>query len=131
MARDKKITESEWRVMDALWQRPGSTTAEVAEALADTGWNRNTVHTFLTRLEGKGYVHAGEGGAPRRYYPSAAREDCVRAETEGFVQRVFRGSAGQLVRTFLRDERLSEDEVAELRALLDSAGRRGEGDAQE
>ena len=122
----QKISEAEWRVLDALWELSGGTTAEVVQALPDTGWSRNTVHTFLTRLEAKGYVRgAGDGRAPKRYTPLVSREDCVREETRSFVSRVFDGSASLLLRTFLQQSALSEAEAEELRALLDQAEARG------
>ncbi|MDY3618746.1 BlaI/MecI/CopY family transcriptional regulator [Agathobaculum sp.] len=121
----QKISEAEWRVLDALWELSGGTAAEVAQALSDTGWSRNTVHTFLTRLTAKGYVCAADGRAPKRYLPLLSREDCVREETRSFVSRVFDGSASQLMRTFLQQSTLSETEAEELRALLDQAEARG------
>ena len=120
----QKISEAEWQVMDALWTLNGATAAELTAALAGTGWNRNTVHTFLTRLAAKGFVSVGEG-SPKRYAAAVPREQCVREQTESFVSRVFHGSASRLVRTFLQENELSEDEIDELRRLLDDAEARG------
>lgn len=120
----QKISEAEWQVMDALWTLGGATAAELTAALADTGWNRNTVHTFLTRLAAKGFV-CEQGGSPKKYAAAVPREDSVREQTESFVSRVFHGSASRLVRTFLQQNDLSEDEIDELRHLLDDAEARG------
>ena len=66
-----RLTDSEWKVMEALWQGGPQTLGEVLARLAeDTGWSRTTVHTYLTRMMAKGLV-AADAQSPRRY--SAAR----------------------------------------------------------
>ena len=119
-----RISESEWQVLDALWALDGGTTSAVQARLAHTGWSRNTVHTFLTRLETKGFVR-DTGGSPKRYEAGVSREECVRAETDSFVSRVFDGSASLLVKTFLQEKELDSAELSELRRLLDDAEKRG------
>ena len=54
---DYKISDSEWKVMEILWEKGAATQSEVMDALTE-GWNKNTVYTFLSRLEHKGLVAA-------------------------------------------------------------------------
>lgn len=61
---DYKISDSEWKVMEILWEKGTATQSEVMDALTE-GWNKNTVYTFLSRLEHKGLVVAE--GSPKRY----------------------------------------------------------------
>lgn len=62
-----RLTDSEWKVMEALWQGGPQTLGEVLARLAeDTGWSRTTVHTYLTRMMAKGLV-AADAQSPRRY----------------------------------------------------------------
>lgn len=50
-----KLTEAEWSVMDALWERGELTGREAAELLRERcGWSRSTVLTLLGRMEGQG-----------------------------------------------------------------------------
>ena len=121
-----KISEAEWTVLDALWVREGATTAELADVLAATKWNRNTVHTFLTRLAGKGYVRVDDSVSPKRYYAAVRRDDCVREETDSFLARVWHGAAAQLVSACIKEHDLTAGEVDELRRLLDEAAARGQ-----
>ena len=45
-----RLTDSEWKVMEALWSGEGRTLGSLLEALApETGWSRTTLHTYLTR----------------------------------------------------------------------------------
>lgn len=110
------ISESEWIIMEALWDDAPRSASEVAETVrAATGWADNTVRTMLTRLIAKGAVVARPGGSGvREFLPAVRREDCVRAESRSFLQRVFRGSSKPLLAHFAENAGLSPDEVREL-----------------
>jgi len=106
----RALTDKEWNVMEVLWQSDGPELGHVVSALsADTGWSRNTVHTYLTRLEGKGAVRIDKAAAPHRYYPAVTREECSAAARRGLVDRVYHGSAGRLVAAFLKDGSLTPE----------------------
>ena len=114
------ISESEWIIMEALWNRAPQTASEVAEVVRDsTGWADNTVRTMLTRLIGKNAVGARRSATGvREFLPAVRREDCVLAESRSFLTRVFRGSAKPLLAHFAENANLSPDEVQELKRLL-------------
>ena len=55
------ISDSEWAVMEVLWERPSQTASEITKALRpSTNWAENTVRTLLTRLVEKGALKTGE-----------------------------------------------------------------------
>lgn len=111
-----KISESEWQLMEFLWQ--GETTqAKLMEQL-DGKWNKNTVHTFLARLCAKGYVEVDKERSPHVYRAIVVREECEKQERESFLKRVYRGSVGNMVAAFVKDGQLTEEEVEALRRLL-------------
>ena len=52
-----KPTESEWSVLEILWSADRLSLSEITHALEPVnGWSKNTVHTYLTRMEKKGLV---------------------------------------------------------------------------
>lgn len=52
-----KLTDSEWKVLEALWAGGPQHLGQILGALApETGWSRTTVHTYLTRMAAKGLV---------------------------------------------------------------------------
>lgn len=114
---EHKITESEWQLMELLWQ--GEMTQPQLMEQLDKKWNKNTVHTFLARLCAKGYVEVYKERSPYVYHALVSREDCEKQERESFLQRVYRGSVGNMVAAFVKDGQLTESEVEELRKLLD------------
>jgi BlaI family penicillinase repressor len=117
------ISESEWTLMEALWESSPQTASELTKTLRPTiNWAENTVRTLLTRLLGKGAVKTGENGSgTRTFEPAVKREVCVRAEGESFMQRIFGGAAKPLLVHFAQNSKLTAAEVRELKRILDQS----------
>jgi BlaI family penicillinase repressor len=117
------IAESEWAVMEALWENSPLTAAEVAKALRpETKWADNTVRTLLTRLVEKGALKTGENeGGTRTFRPAVSREACVKAESDSFLDRVFGGAAQPLLVHFAQNSKLTAAQIKELKRLLDES----------
>ena len=115
------IAESEWSIMEALWESAPQTASEVAKTLRPTmNWAENTVRTLLTRLVEKGALKTSENASgTRTFLPAVKREACVRAEGESFMQRMFGGAAKPLLVHFAQNSKLTAEEVRELKKILD------------
>ncbi|QDU69798.1 BlaI/MecI/CopY family transcriptional regulator [Engelhardtia mirabilis] len=121
----QRITEAEWRVMEALWDRSPRTAADLAADLCPaSGWSERTVKTLVGRLVKKGAVSFEALGKRYLYAPRISRGECVMAEGKSFVERVFGGSTKPLLAHFAREGELSADDIRELRELLDDLERR-------
>lgn len=120
--KDIHVTDSEWYVLDCLWQQSPQTAMELVEALSRrVGWAKSTTLTTLRRMEAKGLLAGETVGRSRRYTPLVDRETATVRETNGFLDRVYRGSVGQMVSTMARRQGLTEEDLAELRAILAQA----------
>jgi BlaI family penicillinase repressor len=117
------ISESEWSLMEALWESSPQTASELTKTLRPTmSWAENTVRTLLTRLIDKGAIKTGENSSgTRTYLPAVKREACVRAEGESFMQRIFGGAAKPLLVHFAQNSKLTAEEVRELKEILDQS----------
>src|SRR5215469_2332428 len=107
--------------MDVLWEKGAATVAEVAEALPkDLNLAYNTVLTTMRILENKGYVRHRKPREGRAfvYRPAVSRELAGRGALRYLLHRFFRNSAEALVLNLLDDEKLSEEELSRIRALL-------------
>ena len=114
------ITSAESAVMDVLW-RLGPTDADrVTEVLSQSAqWSRATVRTLLQRLVDKGAVSRGKGaGGLLIFTPLLAREAYVLSESEGLVDRLFGGRFGPLAAQFAEQGKLTEEDIAELKAII-------------
>ena len=117
------LSDSEWKLMNRLWEQSPRTIMELTAAVKDdTGWSKNTVITMLSRLEAKGAVRHEEGARAKAYYPAVDRETAARAETESFLGKVYGGSLGLLVSAMVESRALTEEDLAELSAILEKGG---------
>lgn len=118
-----KISESEWAVMEVLWDDSPRTASEIAKSLRETtSWAENTVRTLLSRLVEKGALEVrDQTGTARLYSPAVPREACVRAEGESFLDRIFQGAAQPLLVHFAKNARLTPQDVRELKRILDQS----------
>lgn len=115
----ERITEAEHAVMEALWDRPRQTAAEVCEVVCATrDWSLATVKTLLSRLVQKGVIAAEPDGRRFLYTPLVERDAYVGGESRRLVERLFGGSAVSLVAHLAETEALSEDDLDEIEALL-------------
>ena len=121
------LSPGEWQIMDRLWEKAPRTLMELVRILApDTGWSKSTIATMITRLETKGAITCTEGGKARLYSPAVSRDQAALQETESLLQRVYRGSVGLMVSTMARRQALTQEDIAQLRAILDQAEGGGE-----
>ena len=124
MEQNWRISDSEWLIMRCLWKQSPLGIREIQDMLRDTGWSGNMVRALVVRLLDKGAIGAETGERYYRYYPIASEEDCVRKETESFVDRVFEGNIAKFFAAFAGNRKLSEKDRREIEAML----RRMDGD---
>lgn len=118
------LTDAEWKLMHLLWEQAPRTIMELSAALkSETGWSKNTVITMLSRLESKGAVRYESGLRARQYYPVVPQQDASAAETESFLDKVFGGSLGLMVNAMADSRGLTEEDIAQLSAILEKARR--------
>ena len=116
------LTNSEWYVLDCLWERSPMTVMELVAALGDRpGWAKSTTITTLRRMEDKGLVLCSVEGRTRHYAPAVRRDQAARRETRSFLDKVYRGSVGLMVSALAEDRALSKAEIDELYEILRKA----------
>lgn len=115
----ERITEAEHAVMEALWERAPLSATEVAEEVGEArGWGLPTVKTLLSRLVAKQAVEAAPDGRRFLYTPRIGKADYLGGESKRLVDRLFGGRAAPLFAQLAEAEALSEDDLAEIEALL-------------
>ena len=122
------LTNSEWYVLDCLWERAPQTVTQLVPILKEkVGWAKSTTITTLRRMEDKGLVRAEVQGRTRHYFPAVDRARAVRRETRSFLDRVYRGSVGLMVSAMARDQALTREEIDALYEILRRAEQEGGG----
>ena len=116
---DINLTNSEWYVLDCLWERSPQTVMELVGALnTRLGWAKSTTITTLRRMEDKGLVRCTVEGRSKHYIPAVQRDRAVRGETRSFLNKVYQGSVGLMVSAMAQDKALSRQEIDELYEIL-------------
>lgn len=115
----EKLFESEAKVMDIIWAKSPISAKEVSLIAAETiGWNKNTTYTVIKKLEAKGFIRREDPGFICT--PLVSQNQMRKAETASLVKKMFGGSRKALFSSLLEDEPLSEDEINELRKLIEN-----------
>ncbi len=113
---------SEWNILDCLWEKNPQTVMELVATLGKkVGWAKSTTITTLRRMEEKDLIHCEIVGKGKRYYPAVEREAAVVSETRSFLDRVYRGSVGLMMSAMAQRQELTEEDLRQLRAILDQA----------
>lgn len=118
----KEVSGAEWNIMESLWAYSPKVGSQIVSDMVErTGWSRSTTLTMLRRMTEKGLIACEDNGQMKTYSPLVPREDAVKSETESFLNRVYNGSISMLVSAFADRNRLSKNEIEELRKILDEA----------
>ena len=116
---DTNLTNTEWRVMNCLWEASPRTSMQIAAEMREhVGWAKTTTLTMLRRMTDKGLLHCEENGDGKSYSPLVARGDVVTRETENFIERVYKGSVSLMMSEIASSQELSQDEIDELYEIL-------------
>ncbi len=116
------LTATEWNLMECLWERASRSGREAVEYMEKSvGWSRSTTLTMLRRMTEKGYIRCDEESGMKEYSPLIDRDLAVRSETEGFLDRVYKGSVSTMLTALTDRHALSKSEIEELYAILKAA----------
>ena len=123
----ERISEAEHAVMEALWSRAPLTAAEVCEEVcAKRDWTLATVKTLLSRLVVKNAVTTEAEGKRFLYSPVLKRGNYLGGESRRLVDRLFGGRAAPLFAHLAETEALSDRDIAEIEALLETLKAQGQ-----
>jgi BlaI family transcriptional regulator, penicillinase repressor len=120
----QKPTASELEILRVLWARGPSTVREVQDSLQGTRKEKRamgytSVLKFLQIMTAKGTVRRNETQRAHVYEACLPAEQTKRQIAGDMLQRVFEGSASQLMMHALAGRRASREEIDELRRVLD------------
>jgi len=115
-----RISESEWRVMQVLWENGAQTANDVVEQLSSKeSWKPRTIKSLISRLVKKGAVKFKQEGKRYRYFAGVNESECIRSETQSFVGRVYQGAMKPALAAFLEHADLSPQEIKDLQEVLE------------
>ncbi len=122
---NKRPTESELEILQILWQRGPSSVREVNDKLnerREVGYT--TTLKLMQIMADKGLAHRNTESRTHIYSAAVQEEDIQQRLLQRFVDRAFRGSAAKMVMQALGNHRASEEELDEIKALIEQMEKR-------
>jgi predicted transcriptional regulator len=120
MSERPLLSKGEMEVARALWDLGSGTVRDVFEAFPpDREVDFATVQTYLRRLEAKGYVRSKLRGRLKVYSAKVKPRTVIRETLDDLIDRLFGGEAIPLMRHLIEERGISDEELAELRALIE------------
>lgn len=114
-----KITQSEEAIMDLLWEHGSLSIMQIVQALEESKhWSKQTIVSFLRRMEEKGTVKYEQRGRTKYYFAAIPKDDVVQKETRGILNRFFGGKWGTMVSYMAKETQLTDDDIQELWEVL-------------
>jgi BlaI family penicillinase repressor len=113
-----KLFDSEFKLMELVWENEPVSAKQLSLLAKDLiGWNKNTTYTIIKKLIDKGVIRRDE---PNFMCSSLIKkEEVQKAETESLIEKLYSGSKKAFFAAFLQNENLSEEELAEIKAMID------------
>ena len=124
MKTTPQISEAERVVMQVLWSEGPLTANEIiAKLKGRVKWNPRTIRTLINRLLNKHALDFDKEGKEYRYVPTVTEKQCIKRERLSFLKKVYGGATKPMIAAFIEDAKLSKDDVAELKAMLEQKGK--------
>lgn len=117
----KRLPDFELEVMLVIWQNGTKLhTGEIHSKITNSKVRPiQAVQTVLTRLEEKGFVRREKLGRLNYFYPTIAVETYREQETASFLEKLYGNSPARLVAALVKSDAISDDDLAEIRRVLE------------
>ncbi|MBD9536124.1 BlaI/MecI/CopY family transcriptional regulator [Stenotrophomonas sp. ATCM1_4] len=117
--RRKTIGDQELALLQYIGENEPTSVGEVATAFGEArGLARSTVLTMMERLRTKGYLQRAQQDGVYRYHTTAEQQDVVNSAVGSFVEKTLQGSISPFVAWMSEKAAVSDNELAELEALV-------------
>lgn len=117
MKSEYQISDSELEVMKMLWQQKESIKqSQLLQLFENEGkeWKRQTLNTFLSRLEGKGLIKREKGMVS----VVCDEEEYNFAQVKSAIDNLYGGKLSSFMAAFIKKEAVSKEDAEELNQYL-------------
>ena len=122
MGTHGRLPESELDIMLVIWSKGGGVTAPAILEALERPLTASALHSYLKRLEEKGFLSCEKVGKTNLYRPLVSREDYQRQEGQNLLGKLYAGSLKRFAAALYDGGALSKEDVEELRSYLSTLG---------
>lgn len=111
-----RIGEMERRFAEIIWSHEPLASGELVKLCEkELSWKKSTTYTILRRLCDRGLFRNEDGVV----VSLVSREEFLSGQSEEFVEKTFQGSLPGFLAAFSRRKKLTEEEIAEIRKIIE------------
>jgi len=116
-----QISEAELEVLKVIWDLGNATSPQIIDSLVQTSdWKPKTIQTLLTRLVAKDAVGTEKINSKNFLYKATVSEQEYKSHANrSFLQKLYNGSLNLMLTSFIKEQKLSKQEIDELKKLLE------------
>jgi BlaI family transcriptional regulator, penicillinase repressor len=121
-----KLSQNEWKIMNALWKGSPATAREIIEQIpGNVGWAYTTVKTMLSRLVTKEAISEHKRGNTSLYEPLIARDNAHKNAFTDLFDKVLDNGIAPLMHYLIEEKKISKKEREELIRMLKKYDKEG------
>jgi len=114
-----EVSKTEFEILNAIWSKYPCTAKDVVDRLNEQdSWHEKTVKTLLGRLVKKEAITFKKCNRHYLYSPLIDKDEYIVKESDNFLKRLFGGKVSPLVASFAKSEKLSQNDVDELKKII-------------
>ena len=121
MEKRYAVTQSEWPIMELLWESPKTLMELVNTLTVQIGWSKSTIVTMVRRMDDKGLITFHTEGRAKVFRPVVTRDEVTAHETSSLLHRAYNGSIGMLISAMAHRNNLTKADIDELYTILKDA----------
>ena len=116
-----QISEAELEIMKVLWQIEKGSSGQIIDKLqTTTDWKPKTIQTLITRLVAKEAIAVDKSNKKMYIYRANIQENEYKNyASESFLGKLYNGSINLMLSSFIKDKKLSKEDINELKKILD------------
>lgn len=127
MKDKQKISEAEYEVMKVIWENFPISTNEIIEKFENKSeWSPKTIQTLISRLVKKGIITYEKQSRVYIYTPLISENEYINQESKSFLDKFYNGTINSMVLNFIEEDALSDEDIDELKKILDKSKKKGE-----
>ena len=117
----KKLTNKEKEIMDLYWKHGAMFVRELLDHYAEPKPHFNTLSTMVRLLEKNGFLGHRQYGNTYQYYPIISEKEYGERRIAHVIASYFNNSYMSAVSAFVKEEKISVDELRHLIDEIESA----------
>ena len=119
MRESRRLPESELDIMLVVWKEGGAATAPAILTGLERPWTASALHSYLKRLEEKGFLTCVKSGKVNTYTALISQADYQRSEGRSILRKLYGGSLTRFAAALYDEGPVDQQEIAQLQALLE------------